>query len=173
MGYKILWLNLTSQAWLTPADVSQSIWWHYVAVIVPQNLNSSFASKGLLYITGGNNGPTPPKITSEDLIVAAVLAQSTQTVATVLFQIPNQPIHFWAQGPNAGGKTEDALIALSWRLFLDNPNRTEFIPYVLPTAQRSGSPRQDPFLLLLRRLTRSSAFLLFLFFGSATAVTSQ
>src|SRR5687767_276764 len=47
-GYKVLWLNMTSQAWLTPADVSQSIWWHWIAVIVPQNLNSSFASKGLM-----------------------------------------------------------------------------------------------------------------------------
>lgn len=27
MGYKIMWLNMTSQRWLTDKDVSQSIWW--------------------------------------------------------------------------------------------------------------------------------------------------
>merc|ERR1719473_27114 len=32
-------LNMTSQQWLTPEDVTQSIWWHYLVVIVPDNVD--------------------------------------------------------------------------------------------------------------------------------------
>lgn len=29
IGFKMQVLNMTSQQWLTPQDVSGSIWWHY------------------------------------------------------------------------------------------------------------------------------------------------
>jgi PhoPQ-activated pathogenicity-related protein len=124
-GYKVLFMNMTSQSWLTEADVDKSVWWHWVALVVPANLSPEFASRGLMYITGGNNNLSPPKLVSEDLIVAAVLAQTCQTVVTVLFQIPNSPIHFWAQ-PGAPGHSEDGIIAYGWRQFLNNPTRPEW-----------------------------------------------
>jgi PhoPQ-activated pathogenicity-related protein len=92
VGYKILWLNMTSQRWLTDNDTDRSIWWHWIAIIVPDTLDPAFADRGLMYMTGGNQGPAPPKVTSEDLIIGAVLAQTCQTVVTVLFQIPNSPV---------------------------------------------------------------------------------
>ena len=27
---------MTSQGWLTPADSSRSVWWHYMVVVVPE-----------------------------------------------------------------------------------------------------------------------------------------
>ncbi len=29
---------MTSQAWLTPADCDRSLWWHYMAVIIPDEI---------------------------------------------------------------------------------------------------------------------------------------
>jgi hypothetical protein len=64
-----------------------------------------------MYITGGDNNADIPKITSEDLLVAAVLAQTCETVTTVLFQIPNQPVHYYSEKPVPKGRSEDAMIA--------------------------------------------------------------
>lgn len=60
---------------------------------------------------GGKNTDGVPKLTSEDLLVAAVLAQTCETVVTVLFQIPNQPVHFYSEKPVPKGRSEDAMIA--------------------------------------------------------------
>jgi hypothetical protein len=30
LGYKVQWLNMTSQKWLTENDTDRSIWWHYM-----------------------------------------------------------------------------------------------------------------------------------------------
>ena len=43
IGYSCYVLNMTSQQWLTPSDFavsseSGSIWWHYLTIIVPDNL---------------------------------------------------------------------------------------------------------------------------------------
>ncbi len=37
-GYTGHVLNMTSQQWLTSADSDRSIWWHYLAVIVPDEI---------------------------------------------------------------------------------------------------------------------------------------
>lgn len=42
-GYKVMWLNMTSLRWLTDADVSKSIWVHWVAIVVPNTLNPQFS----------------------------------------------------------------------------------------------------------------------------------
>jgi len=135
-GYKIQWMNLTSQRWLTDADVNPSIWWHFVAFIIPDNLDPQFASNGLMYITGGKQDPTPPKITSEDLIVGAALAQMTGTVTIVLFQIPNQPTKFTSEQPTPRGRSEDAMLAWAWKEFLLHPDRPEWLPR-LPMTKAS------------------------------------
>ena len=111
LGYKVQWLNMTSQKWLTENDTDRSIWWHYMAIIIPDNLNPAWLNRGLMYMTGGDNNADIPKITSEDLLVSAILAQTCETVVTVLFQIPNQPVHYYSEKPVPRGRTEDAMIA--------------------------------------------------------------
>lgn len=51
---------MTSQTWLTPADSDRSVWWHYIQVIVPNDLDLSLGNVAMMYINGGsNNDPTP------------------------------------------------------------------------------------------------------------------
>lgn len=50
--YKVQWLNMTSQQWLTANDTDRSIWWHMVALVIPNNLNPAYANRGLMYMTG-------------------------------------------------------------------------------------------------------------------------
>jgi hypothetical protein len=88
-------LNMTSQAWLTPADSSQPIWWHIMVIIVPDEVK--VAHKGMLYITGGNNrhGGNPlPDETSEDVWSTAYFAKEAGMICACLFQVPNEPITF-------------------------------------------------------------------------------
>lgn len=127
LGYEVLWLNLTSQAWLTEKDSDRSIWWHYVAIIVPNKLNPAFADRGLMYMTGGNQDPKPPKLTGEDLLVGAILAQTCETVVTVLFQIPNSPVHFYGEQPTPKSRTEDAIIAYGWAQYLKDPTQPQWL----------------------------------------------
>lgn len=83
----------------------------YVAIIIPNTVNPSFSSNGVLYMTGGSQDPTPPKLTSEDLLIGAIIAETTQTIVTVLFQIPNAPIKFWNEKPTPRNRNEDAILA--------------------------------------------------------------
>ncbi len=63
-GYTGYVLNMTSQMWLTPADSDRSIWWHYVAIIVPDLIE--FPNHAVVYNTGGSNHDGPPTGTGED-----------------------------------------------------------------------------------------------------------
>ena len=50
-------IDMTSQQWLTTAEVKDPIWKHWMIVCVPQEVKSS---TGLLYISGGSNGGARP-----------------------------------------------------------------------------------------------------------------
>lgn len=83
-------LNMTSQRWLTDADFAESsdagsIWWHWVVVIVPDEIK--FTRNASMWITGGGMSSNPPTADSEDILVSAALACSVGTVTTVLFQV--------------------------------------------------------------------------------------
>jgi PhoPQ-activated pathogenicity-related protein len=119
--------NMTSQQWLTANETSRPIWWHWLVIIVPHDVVQN-RSKAFLYITGGdnNNGDGAPGNDSEDLFVAATIATRAQTAAAVLFQVPNQPIHF-AVDPYNKERSEDAAIALTWWYFIFHPTEPEYI----------------------------------------------
>lgn len=81
---------MTSQRWLTDADFSStsdggSIWWHYLVVIVPDEVK--YVHNSTLWITGGSVTSGPPTRKDEDIALAAALATSTQTVVGALFQV--------------------------------------------------------------------------------------
>ena len=44
---------MTSQTWLSPEEVSRSVWWHILVVVVPHNL--LVTDTALLWITDGSN----------------------------------------------------------------------------------------------------------------------
>lgn len=100
-------VDMTSQTWLTPAEVDRQVWQHSLTIVRPKELKSDVA---FLFITGGaNNGRLP---TPDMGLVDAAL--TTGSVVAELRMVPNQPLTFAGAGP----MTEDGLIAYTWDKFL-------------------------------------------------------
>mmetsp|Transcript_555 Transcript_555/g.976 ORF Transcript_555/g.976 Transcript_555/m.976 type:complete len:513 (+) Transcript_555:47-1585(+) len=117
-------LNMTSQQWLTPEDVDRSLWWHYLLVIIPENVN--FENNATLYVTGWSNTDPFPDASSEDVRVAAALAAGAGCITGALFQVPNEHMLF-AEDPIQKSRTEDAIIAYTWDHFLKDPTQPEWL----------------------------------------------
>jgi len=135
-------LNVTSLQWLS-TDLAYgptgNIWTHQVAVVVPKNIAPG-RSTAMAVLTGGCNeghsgngtdpGPDPPSKTEEYLEVASIMASSTQSIAIVVYQLPNCPI-IYPSDPLGVGRTEDAMIAWAWNQYLTTPNATEeWLPHL-------------------------------------------
>ncbi|GAQ86524.1 hypothetical protein KFL_002940100 [Klebsormidium nitens] len=116
-------LNMTSQRCLTEKDTSCSVWTHTLVVIVPGNLQ--FTRTALLLVSEGSNTSPPPTAFDSFILMAAALAVKTHSVTAVLYQVPNQPCTF-ADDPDGRPRSEDALIAFTWRHFLDHPDEVEW-----------------------------------------------
>ena len=109
-GYTAFVLDVTSQNWLTPAEVDRTTWKHFVTVIRPDKVKSDAA---LLAISGGNNNsPVPDKV---DGFLAGI-AVKTSTVTVELRTIPNQPLSFFGESRK---RSEDAIIAFTWKKYLE------------------------------------------------------
>ena len=107
--------NFTSQKWLTPADSSMPIWWHILAVIVPDGVDKT-VDTSFLFITGNHNkqGWTPNN-NDKDVVIAGAAAVGARCTAAVLFQVPAAPIDFPNDPFNPKrGRTEDAIIGFTW-----------------------------------------------------------
>ncbi|OQB90564.1 MAG: PhoPQ-activated pathogenicity-related protein [Verrucomicrobia bacterium ADurb.Bin118] len=102
-------LDLTSQSWLTPAEVNRTIWKHWLIVVKPDNTTNSHA---LLFISGGSNPGSLPSSADANL---RQIALDTGTVVAELKMVPNQPLTF---APETKGRTEDSLIAFNWDKFM-------------------------------------------------------
>jgi len=126
-------LNVTSQAWLTPADFQGPfghIWWHQVVVILPDD-GVLYPDAAALWITGNDNdgNPGPPDNSDEDILVCASLAVTVRTACSVLYQIPNAPLVFTAD-PERKERSEDAAVAFTWAQYmLYNQNKPEWVLY--------------------------------------------
>jgi PhoPQ-activated pathogenicity-related protein len=103
-------LEMVSQNWLTPDEVSRTEWRHHLTVVRPDRVESDVA---LLLIGGGRNGSAPPK---EADPIAAAIARRTRTVTAELRQIPNQPLSFFGESRQ---RSEDAIIAYTWKRYLE------------------------------------------------------
>ncbi|WAQ96729.1 APRA-like protein [Mya arenaria] len=114
-GYTLYNINMTSQTW-KPDIQSQPVWWHYLSVTVPDKLD--LGNAGFLFIDGGSNNNEPPKPTDTFVELTTVVAVSTNSVGANLKMVPNQPIVFKAD-PEQKKRTEDAIIAWTWKTFVD------------------------------------------------------
>jgi PhoPQ-activated pathogenicity-related protein len=104
-------LELTSQQWLTAAEVDRPIWKHWLVVYRPKEVTSDI---GLLWIGGGaNNGKLPSRVNA----VLTALARDTGTVTAELRMVPNQELTFLGD-PGRKARKEDDLIAYTWDKFL-------------------------------------------------------
>jgi len=108
-GYTTYILNMTSQSWLTKAEVTDPVWRHWLVVVKPDRVTSRI---GLLFIGGGNNGESMPKSDNAKLVS---IAQATGTVVAELRQVPNQPLTFVEEGKP---RREDKMIAYAWDKYL-------------------------------------------------------
>jgi PhoPQ-activated pathogenicity-related protein len=110
-GYTADVLDMTSQTWLTAADVDRTDWHNYVTIIKPANVTSH---RALLWIDGGSNGGSPPGVDPNLLAVA----QSTGSIVVDVGEVPNEPLTFTGQAP----RTEDGIIAYTWQQYLTTGN---------------------------------------------------
>jgi PhoPQ-activated pathogenicity-related protein len=108
-GYTTYVLEMTSQAWLTPAEVNHTIWKHWLTVVKPDVVEHPTA---LLFITGGKIQDAAPGGAEESWIK---MATATKTPVAELRMVPNQPLIFKGE---TQGRTEDAIIAYTWDKFM-------------------------------------------------------
>ncbi len=104
-------LNMTSQSWRTSDDVNQTLWQHWVQIVVPSGPISNTA---LLLIDGGSTNPNPPASPDQVLVIAAL---QTHSVVIDLKDIPNEPLTFTGDIPTRT-RSEDAIIAYSFDQFM-------------------------------------------------------
>lgn len=103
-------IEMTSQQWLTAAEVQQPLWTHWLTVIRPAQVTSDI---GLLYIGGGANDGKMPRVPGW----LADIARDTGTVVAELRMVPNQPVVFRADAERTP-RYEDDFIAYTWDRFL-------------------------------------------------------
>ena len=72
-GYRTLIVEMTSQQWLTEAEVNDPIWQHYMTVTIPDTVNSNIS---FLYITGGSKSNSLPEAAPENDIARALRRRS-------------------------------------------------------------------------------------------------
>ncbi len=108
MGLRATLIDLTSQKWLTDAEVDRPVWKHWLTVIRPETVRGTTA---FLFITGGANDGREPRVDG----TLAEIARDTESIVAELRMVPNQPVKF----PDAEKATyEDATIAYTWDKFL-------------------------------------------------------
>ncbi|MBC8868439.1 MAG: PhoPQ-activated pathogenicity-related family protein [Planctomycetes bacterium] len=106
-------VRLTSQSWLTKADVDRPVWMHWLVIVRP---HQPAHNKSFLLIGGGSNDGEPPERPSQ---VTSRIAQATNSVVAELRMVPNQPLTFHGDGVR---RKEDDLIGYAWAQFLDTGN---------------------------------------------------
>jgi len=105
---------------------NRPIWWHYVSVAVPDQLKIPDAA--FMYIESGNN-ENPEKIpqpTDEYVQLVSMFAVSSGVIAANLQQIPNTYIVF-KKDPEQKKRSEDAIIAWTWKAFMENTSDTNIL----------------------------------------------
>lgn len=109
-GFVTFIVNMTSQKYLTEAEVNLPLWEHVMTVTVPDNVSSDI---GYLYITGGDKSK-PNREAAPDWNIN--MARQTNTVVTTLYMVPNQPLIFTDDAQTS--RYEDATIAYTWDKYL-------------------------------------------------------
>jgi len=102
-------MEMTSQTWLTQAEVNQPVWKHWLCLVKPNTVTHSTA---LLVIGGGNSEKPAPKNADASMVRIAV---ATKSVVCELKLVPNQPLVFTGDGIP---RQEDAIIAFTWDKYL-------------------------------------------------------
>ena len=119
-GVTMYIINMTSQKYQDETFSSQPIWWHEMGVAIPDEIQ--YLDAAILFIDGGSNRPGDPPSEQTDTAVVLLsgLANDTKCISAYIKQIPNQPIVF-ANDPTQRSRSEDSIIAWTWRTYIDDP----------------------------------------------------
>ncbi len=104
-------IYMVSGTWLTKEEVDEPEWWHWLTMVVPDDIRET---ESLMHIGGGSKGDTIPIAAHEEMIRAAL---ATGSVISHISNIPFQPIDF--TGDQEDGVYEDELIAFGWSQFME------------------------------------------------------
>ena len=127
-GWKEYKIRMVSGSWLDKNDFDDNSneWWHWISVIVPDNLEKSTS---MMVIGSGSTQDFSlerygNKKTNSQYLKAAL---KTKSIISEINNVPFQPINF--SGDNKLGRYEDDLIAYSWRQFLEGgAEDSEWLP---------------------------------------------
>ncbi|MEN8229062.1 MAG: PhoPQ-activated protein PqaA family protein [Bacteroidota bacterium] len=108
-GYKV---KLISGTWLTEQEVDHPVWWHWLNIIVPDEVRET---ESMMIIGGGSKHDTVPIDNDTWLIEAAI---ATGSIISYVSNIPFQPIDY--KGDQKDDRYEDDLIAFGWRQYLES-----------------------------------------------------
>lgn len=112
-GLTVHLLSLTSQSWRAAGEIDRAVWTHWLAVMVPATVTSTTAA---MFVAGGDNTASPPRLAGTEFQVAAQLALAAGTVVAVVTNVPNQPL---TPADALMPLSEDALVAYSWDKAMD------------------------------------------------------
>ena len=104
-------VKMVSGTWLTKQEVNHTEWWHWVTIVVPDEVTETEA---LMVIGGGSTKDKEPQPANELLVQAAV---GTKSIIAEISNIPFQPLNY--VGDEKDDRTEDDLIAYGWRQYLE------------------------------------------------------
>ncbi len=108
-GFTHIVVEMTSQSWLTEAEVDRPLWKHWLNIVIPDDVKGSTA---LLFIGGGSNTGEPPRTVGA---MFRRIALAGRAVVAELRMVPNQPLVFRGDGKP---RQEDEIIAFAWDKFL-------------------------------------------------------
>lgn len=116
--YKVYILDMTFQTW-HPNDLDKPVWRHWVSLFVPNRVETDTA---LLIVTGGKNEHRVlPQLSGREYQLAQEVVVKTNSVVVVLQGVPSEPLVFRGEGKE---RSEDEIVAYSWRKYLDTGDST-------------------------------------------------
>jgi PhoPQ-activated pathogenicity-related protein len=115
-------IKMTSGHWLTEKEVDQTLWWHWISMVVPEKLEQT----GSMMIIGGGSWRDSIPRPAEEWQREAALA--THTIVSYVSNIPFQPIDY--VGDPKDQRWEDDLIAYGWRQYLESGASDEYLEWL-------------------------------------------
>ena len=115
-------VKMVSGTWLTEQEVNHPEWWHWVTIVVPNEVTETEA---LMVIGGGSTEDEKPQAANELLVQAAV---GTKSIIAEISNIPFQPLNY--VNDEKDDRFEDDLIAYGWRQYLEGGAKDEDVEWL-------------------------------------------
>jgi len=115
-------VKMVSGTWLTKQEVNYPEWWHWVTIVVPDEV---METEALMVIGAGSTEDEKPQAANELLIQAAV---GTKSIIAEISNIPFQPLNY--VNDEKDDRFEDDLIAYGWRQYLEGGAKDEDVEWL-------------------------------------------